>query len=104
MYHEGKWGGICNTGWNNLAAKVACKTMGYNDGKIIGKPGEFKSCEHEGENYCVKSSKDYVLADVSCKEDNEALKECGASDKLDCSEEMTAMAECTGEGDNTGTS
>ena len=41
MYHEGKWGGICNTGWNNLAAKVACKTMGYDDGKIIGKQNIF---------------------------------------------------------------
>jgi len=36
IYQDEKWGAVCNSGWNNVAAKIACKTMGYSDGKIIG--------------------------------------------------------------------
>lgn len=43
-----------------------------------------------------------MLSELSCKESSKSLEECGASDKLDCSEEMTAVMECTGDGDNTG--
>jgi len=102
VYMDDRWGAVCNKGWNNVAAKISCKLMGYVDGKIIGAPGEFKSCQYKGDNYCVKSSKDYVLSELSCKETSKHLTECGATDKLDCSEEMTAMMECTGNGDNSG--
>lgn len=36
VYKDGRWGGVCNKGWNNVAAKIACKLMGYSEGKIIG--------------------------------------------------------------------
>jgi hypothetical protein len=78
--------------------------MGYDDGSIIGKSGEFKTCVIDGENFCVAASKDYALSDVSCKPDAKKIIDCGSSDKLDCSEEMTAMLKCEGNGDNSGNS
>jgi hypothetical protein len=79
--------------------------MGYKDGKAIGSPGTFGACKIDGDDYCVKSPKDYVLSDLSCKPDDKDLNSCGASDKLDCSHELTAMAECDGDdGDNSGSS
>jgi hypothetical protein len=44
------------------------------------------------------------LSDVSCKPDAKKIIDCGSSDKLDCSEEMTAMLKCEGNGDNSGNS
>lgn len=66
--------------------------------------GEFKSCEYKGDNFCVQNSQEFVISEVSCKEDIQALKDCGSTDTFNCSEEMTAMLECEGNGDNTGQS
>ena len=78
---EGKFGAICNKKWNNVAAKIACLTMGYEDGKAIGTPGQFGACEIDVEKFCVKSSKEFVLSELSCKPDDKSLLECGSSDK-----------------------
>jgi hypothetical protein len=79
--------------------------MGYEDGKAIGTPGQFGACEIDGEKFCVKSSKEFVLSELSCKPDDKSLLECGSSDNTDCAEDLTAMAECDGEdGDNSGAS
>jgi len=104
IYKNGRWGGICNQGWTTLAAQIACKTMSYKDGSAIGEPGTFKACEVNGESFCVQSDKDFVVTNVSCKPDEKSLKNCGSSNKISCSAEMTAMAVCEGDGDNSGNS
>jgi len=40
FYHNGKWGTVCNKGWNDMSAKVACKMLDFKDGKAIGEPAD----------------------------------------------------------------
>ena len=34
---SGVWGTVCNTTWSSSDAEVACKSLGYTDGKIAFK-------------------------------------------------------------------
>ncbi len=31
---HGQWGGVCGTGFNDHAARVVCKELGFNYGKV----------------------------------------------------------------------
>ena len=31
IFHDGKWGTICNTGWTVENSRVACRELGYTD-------------------------------------------------------------------------
>ena len=45
MFYKGAWGTVCNKGWDDNSANVACKQIGYlAGGKAIGAPGTFKAC------------------------------------------------------------
>lgn len=90
LFEKQKWGSLCNDGFNNDAADVACRTMGYDSGKWVNdqsanefkKPvddntpftgskmecngGEknLKGCSYQKENVMCKHDKDVV---ISCK-------------------------------------
>ena len=40
FYHNRKWGTVCNKGWTDKSAKVACKMLDFKDGKAIGEPAD----------------------------------------------------------------
>jgi len=41
-----KWGSVCNLGFKNVEADVACRIMGYSGGKIIGNPNSVGVCSN----------------------------------------------------------
>ena len=37
MFYDGQWGTVCDDGFSNTAARVVCKSLGYNSGEATGK-------------------------------------------------------------------
>ena len=44
MFHDKKWGSVCNKGFVDASANIACKELGFTGGKAIGGPGAHKAC------------------------------------------------------------
>ena len=65
VLHEGHWGTICDDGWNEHAAEVICRSLGYGAGEALWE-AEF------GEG-----SGPIWLDDVGCGGYEESIEECG---------------------------
>ena len=67
IYHEGRWGTVCNSHWQSISSKVVCKGLGFVDGQKTGKFGPGKGR--------------IWLDEVSCNETaHTRLQECGHSE------------------------
>ena len=45
----------------------------------------------DGEDYCVKDAKEFILGDVSCDSKATSLLKCSGTENPICSVELTAM-------------
>lgn len=65
VYTHGQWGSICNRGWTQEDAKVACKQLGYGDA-------------YNFRPYAPTRSYGAVvtMSEVSCSGDEVRLKDC----------------------------
>jgi hypothetical protein len=71
------WGSICNLKFNEKSAQVACKTMGYDDGKMVGNVNENGVCrEFDGDNHCGPDDMPIHVKGVECVGNEPALKDC----------------------------
>ena len=64
MAAKRKRGGL--KGFTQKSADVACKQMGFDSGKTLGDPSEFKACEHGDENFCVKDGEEIKTTNIEC--------------------------------------
>lgn len=66
IFHEGKWGSICDDGWDMRDARVACRQLGYPDATraLIG-----IDVGHHTEV-------DYIWSEVACTGEERNISEC----------------------------
>jgi len=49
----GLWGSTCANGMNSYAARVICRMLNYNDGRLVNTESKNKICKnHRGSDYC----------------------------------------------------
>jgi deleted-in-malignant-brain-tumors protein 1 len=85
VYHNRKWGGICDADWNDMDAHVVCRELGYpyaitNTTSLLSK--------HDGGTAW--------LTDVKCTGQEPTLLNCTLSDwqQIDCSDRQAAKVSC----------
>ncbi|CAH1245085.1 DMBT1 [Branchiostoma lanceolatum] len=66
VFYQGKWGSVCDDGWNLKAARVVCRRLGYPDATSALKEASF------GEG-----SGPIWLDDLVCQGNESGLSECG---------------------------
>ncbi|ESO86689.1 hypothetical protein LOTGIDRAFT_235293 [Lottia gigantea] len=83
ILYYGIWGKICGLAWDNNAAKVACKQMGYETGMAHKK-------------YIHQSDKPLWVDTVDCNGSEKAIKDCQITTELNstCSNAAAAYAYC----------
>ncbi|XP_067928280.1 deleted in malignant brain tumors 1 protein-like isoform X2 [Watersipora subatra] len=64
-YWDGAWGSVCDDGWDNNDAIVACRQLGYNNVSV-----------HRIESAYDSDSSPYSLTDVDCLGTEERLSSC----------------------------
>jgi hypothetical protein len=62
VFHNGKWGTVCDDGWNRNNTKVVCRQLGYQNGSSDTSLGE--------------GSGQIWLDDVSCTGSERSLDNC----------------------------
>lgn len=73
MRMDKKWGNICNTGFTDISANVACKQLGFSGGTMLKKGEEiYGGCKLGEDDFC-KPGEDTVLENVKCKETDTTL-------------------------------
>jgi hypothetical protein len=84
MYIEHKWGSVCNEGFVDKSAQVACRQMGFATGKLIGNFEEMGVCaEFQDKDFCGKESEPITITGVTCQGFENHITGCGK--KLDTS-------------------
>ena len=89
VFYNGKWGTICDRGWNINAAKVVCRELGYTYG-IRSLPGRFVQ----------DGSGQIWLSEVSCTGSEQNLSSCLHSGWANnsCDHRDDAGVECSSTG------
>ncbi|KAL4444036.1 hypothetical protein ABPG75_011773 [Micractinium tetrahymenae] len=70
---DGQWGTVCDDGFENYAADVACRQLGYSYGGVVAPPDTFP----RGFNYIA-------LDETNCFSDESSLKQCQLNPNGDC--------------------
>lgn len=100
------WGTICNRGFDDNAATVACKQMGFNNGKIFGVVDSQNMCGNVlGSNLCGEFSQTIKYTDVKCSGNEKSFRDCNSSDNtVSCTHFNDVIIKCEGIGDTSGKS
>jgi hypothetical protein len=67
VYHDGKWGTVCEDGFNDVAATVTCRSLGFGYGELIN-----------GEPYRTRNGTIW-LDEVRCRGNEASILECSNS-------------------------
>ncbi|GAB1602356.1 deleted in malignant brain tumors 1 protein-like [Argonauta hians] len=88
VLYNGLWGSVCNTGWNDDAAEVFCRSLGYCNGAMVS-----KYVSH----IPVKNTHQFWLDNITCSGNETSLEECKHSSWGDayCDQEDSAAAWCS---------
>ena len=88
MYYESQWGTICNDGFTDIAASVACRSLGWSDGTVL-----HSACEG------TPGSGPIWLDEVSCSGSEEHLSDCSHTGVggHDCTHLKDVTVTCQGE-------
>ena len=65
IYHDGKWGTICDDSWDNVDAWVVCKSLGFVNGATA-----------KTDAYFGEGSGDIWLTNVNCAGTESNLLQC----------------------------
>lgn len=100
------WGTICNKNFDNNAAMVSCKQMGYSGGKIFGIQDSQNMCGNVlGSNICGDFNQKIKYTDVFCRGNETTLTDCSISDiTVSCTHFNDVVLKCDGIGDSSGKS
>ncbi len=101
MFNEQKFSSICDLGFNNESANIACKQMGYVKGSQITDQkiaNDFKLEEN--------STEKFAASNIECRGSEKNLKECRSNLKdIQCKHTQDVVVSCEGpKGDATGKS
>jgi len=101
---KGEWGSICGTKFSHNSAKIACKQMGFLDGKMFGQPGSGDLCSNVlGNNLCGDYKQPIKLTQAECTGHERVFKECKSSKNTNtCSHFNDVVIKCEGYGDPSG--
>ncbi|XP_023933510.1 deleted in malignant brain tumors 1 protein, partial [Lingula anatina] len=67
VFHNGKWGTVCDRGWDNNDARVVCRMLGYNPMDSISFSGA-----HFGQG-----SGTILMDNVACSGNEASIQDCG---------------------------
>jgi len=100
MYYKNMWNPVCNIGFDQKAAFIGCRTMGYDSGKFI---------IHKTLNKFQLSSfsnRPFSATNIKCLGKEKALKKCGMKlDEVICKHDQDVVLICLGmKGDPSGKS
>ena len=103
--YRGTWGTICNNKFSEKSAKIACKQMGYFDGKLFGEANSNEMCSNVlGDSLCGDSEK-ILLTELECDGFEDKIKMCRSKmTTATCSHLNDVIIECYGMGDPSGRS
>ena len=65
IYHDGKWGTVCDDSWDIVDARVVCQSLGFNDATAAKQSA-----------YFGRGSGDIWLDDVNCAGTESNLMQC----------------------------
>jgi hypothetical protein len=101
MYNEQKFSSICDLGFNNESANIACRQMGYVKGKHITDPKKADSFKLDN-----SSNEKFAASNIECRGNEKSLKECRSKLKdIHCKHQQDVVISCEGpKGDPTGLS
>ncbi|XP_066433414.1 scavenger receptor cysteine-rich type 1 protein M160-like [Eleutherodactylus coqui] len=87
IYHDGRWGTICDDSWNKTDADVVCKQLGCGYGVKATTGGYYR-----------KGTGEIWLDDVQCAGNETHIQDCPANQygKHNCDHEEDAGAICSG--------
>ena len=84
VYHSGRWGTVCDDGWDINDANVVCRELGFS--RASSAPLQAKYGQGSGAIW---------MNGVNCQGDEASLKECTYdADTSDCSHSEDASVEC----------
>lgn len=89
VYFERRWGPVCADTWNNIAAEIVCRQLGYLHAREATK-GSIPAW--------TESSNDALLGSIKCKGDEITLSECAYVILPNCPRQEFAgviCSECT---------
>ena len=88
IYHNGRWGSICNDNWDIADSRVACRHFGFEFGLLSGGVSDF------GRGYGP-----IWLEDINCTGSEATLLSCPRSDwgVHDCHHNEDVGVYCTSE-------
>lgn len=98
IFWKGKWGPVCNKGFSQGSAAVACREMGFSGMD----PGGTASCgKYTKEDMCGKTSPHMELA---CSGTEDDVLKCpnATGNDVKCSPQESVVIRCRGDGDATG--
>jgi hypothetical protein len=100
------WGTICNTKFTSKAAKVACKQMGFLDGKVFGDSEGQGSCSNVlGNDLCGQFNVPIKFTNMICTGHETNLSECNKqTNTVSCTHFNDVVIKCEGYGDPSGRS
>ena len=84
---KGKWGTVCDDGWNMKAGNVVCRMLGYN--KALAVPHSARFGQGTG---------DITLDDIRCTGKEKRIAECSHRELMthDCGHQEDAGVICAG--------
>jgi hypothetical protein len=84
VFHDGQWGTVCENGFNDVAATVTCRSLGFGYGELIN-----------GDPYHTRNGTIW-LDDVRCRGNEASILECSHSGwgQHHCEHSQNVAIEC----------
>lgn len=100
LFHQGQYSPVCNTGFTNDSAVVACKQLGYDSGNIVTPDPEKHITK------AVDDTSPFSASEVKCSGSEKKLIECNIKQSdIKCTHDLDVVLRCEGQrGDPSGKS
>ena len=109
IYINGNWGTVCNKGFTDISATIACKQMGFMSGNLLkDSEDNIVNCQNvNGDNLCGDILTSIIMTSVRCNDNSEIkrLIDCRyVKINSECTHFNDVILKCQGFGDTSGRS